>query len=92
MDANTILDSLRNIRSPFTAEQLRQINAAAVDRIRHEERVSAYKFGPGDRVRWTGRSGIPVTGTVIKKNQSTVSVRSDSGQSWRVGATLLERA
>lgn len=53
---------------------------------------AAAQFHIGDRVKFTNKGGIPVTGTVIGVNTKTVSVDSDSYGKWRVSPSLLKAA
>lgn len=47
-------------------------------------------FKVGDRVTFNDRNNIPVTGTVNRVNQKTVTVTPDNGDGrWRVSAALL---
>lgn len=53
------------------------------------------KWSKGDRVRFTGRRGAVVVGTVMRVNTKTVSVKPDGERGsryWRVGPSLLKAA
>lgn len=53
-------------------------------------RMNTATLGRGRKVKFKGRRGVIVTGTVEKVNRKTVTVRADSGQLWRVDGSLLE--
>jgi hypothetical protein len=75
-------------------EELRELNRTVVEAIRAREASVGGTFVVGDRVKFTGRSGQTVTGTVIKINAKTIKVKSID-VTWAVSPsllTLVERA
>lgn len=53
-------------------------------------RMNTATLGRGKKVKFVGRRGVMVTGTVEKVNQKTVIVKADNGVTWRVAGSLLE--
>ena len=53
--------------------------------------VAKYQFQPGDRVRFEGRRGKIVTGTVERLMQKNVRVTADGGVGWRVSPSVLTK-
>jgi len=53
-------------------------------------RMNTATLRRGARVKFTGRRGVVVTGTVEKVNRKTVTVRAEGGGLWRVAGSLLE--
>ena len=91
--------NLRHTNVPYAAIDLRtrpaQTAAAAVVVTSAPQRPAAKvparaEFKVGDRVSFNDRDNVPVTGTVSRVNQKTVSVTPDNmvGR-WRVSASLL---
>lgn len=71
-------------------QTLKRLRNAVLERMETLSKKATRAMRSGDRVRWTGRSGQTVFGTVIKPNRKTVSIRADDGTQWRVSTTLLE--
>jgi uncharacterized protein with PIN domain len=53
-------------------------------------RMNTATLGRGRRVKFKGRRGAMVTGTVEKVNRKTVIVKGDDNVTWRVAGSLLE--
>lgn len=53
-------------------------------------RMNTATLGRGKKVKFVGRRGVTVTGTVDKVNRKTVIVKGDDGITWRVAGSLLE--
>jgi hypothetical protein len=53
-------------------------------------RMNTATLARGKTVRFTGRRGVTVTGTVEQINQKTVIVKATDGVKWRVAGSLLE--
>jgi putative ribosome biogenesis GTPase RsgA len=71
--------------------QLREVTSAVGLRREWLTRQHMRSFVVGDRVRFdAGRRGV-VSGVLTKVNRKTVSVHADSGMTWRVAVSLIER-
>ena len=61
-----------------------------------EDRTKRDEFKYGDKVKFSPRKrGFPsvITGTVVKRNITTIEVKPDNGgRNWRVSASLLSKA
>jgi hypothetical protein len=53
-------------------------------------RMTTATLTRGKTVRFIGRRGVTVTGTVEQINQKTVIVKATDGAKWRVAGSLLE--
>jgi len=53
-------------------------------------RINTATLGRGCKVRFKGRRGVIVTGTVEKVNRKTVIVKGDDNVTWKVAGSLLE--
>lgn len=49
------------------------------------------KFNILDRVYFIDNDGNEITGTVIRLNQKTVTIKADDGKRWRVSPSYLKR-
>lgn len=80
--------------SKLTEEELVDLNREIVGRLkmlrglRRFEQIAAFR--PGDRVAFMSdiRDGV-VSGIVVRCNQKSVTLRTDSGEQWRVSPGLL---
>ena len=77
-------------------ETIDNLNRLIVDRIKNlmylKSNKELMKFNPGNRVRFTSRTGELKIGTVIRVNQKTISVAIDGEPGWwKVSPELLER-
>lgn len=75
---------------------LRALNKTVVALINNRIKAASFEAGMslrvGQEVKWTGRSGIPMTGTVTKVKPKMVSVNAGRDGLWNVSATLLKAA
>ena len=75
---------------------LRELNKTVVALINNRVKAASFEAGlalrVGQTVKWTGRSGIPMTGTVTKVKPKMVSVNAGRDGLWNVSATLLKAA
>lgn len=71
-------------------DEAEQVREAFRLRFENQRQNAKLAFRVGDRVRFTRKSGQVIRGTVAKRLRKNISVRSDTGQMWRVGPTLLE--
>jgi hypothetical protein len=53
-------------------------------------RMNTATLTRGKTVKFTGRRGVTVTGTVEQINRKTVIVKATDGTKWRVAGSLLE--
>jgi len=77
----------------FTEEELVHLNRLIVQRVRLMHQVKAHQamtqFRVGQRVQFTSRQGRVVKGVLTKYNRKSVTVASDTGESWTVAPSLL---
>jgi hypothetical protein len=77
-------------------DTLRALNKTVVAilnaRIKANQVQAASKLQVGQTVKWTGRSGIPMTGIVTKVKIKMVEVNAGAGGRWNVSATMLKAA
>jgi hypothetical protein len=81
-----------NLRSQIfgmNMQELAELNGLICDTMRRLQRTAARSFRMGDLVSFVDRNGRTLSGTVIKVNQKTVSVRSGN-TTWRVTGSLLK--
>lgn len=85
----TVTEIVREIRQLTDAEF-----ADLRENVRFEaalrEQGKARMFKPGEMVEFDARGRL-WTGSVVKVNQKSVSVKCDGGMNWKVGASLLRR-
>ncbi len=90
---NTALKKFESFLEGLTHHELTVLNRMVVDRIHimHKANtlMSMSKFHIGDRVSWDGSDGIIRSGTIIRMNQKTVSVKIDDASYWNVSPQLL---
>ena len=60
-------------------------------RQRQLSEILTLNFKKGDRVSFTGRYGVPLTGTVTKVNRKTVAVIDIHDTGWRISPSLLTK-
>lgn len=75
----------------FTDEEFRSIIAAVNYKSKERQARAAHSFRAGDKVCFTTKYGEKITGTVLKVNQKTVSVKTAT-TTWKVSGSLLSRA
>jgi hypothetical protein len=77
----------------FTEEELVHLNHLIVERLRLMHQVRTHqamtKFRVGQRVQFTSRQGRVVKGILTKYNRKSVTVITDSGESWTVAPSFL---
>ena len=75
-------------------DTLRALNKTVVAilnaRIKANQVQAASKLQVGQTVKWTGRSGIPMTGIVTKVKVKMVEVNAGLLGLWNVSATMLK--
>ena len=69
--ANTVVDNIRQLK---TQDEVNLVIEAIKLQMTYLSRKNIRQFVAGDKVKFTGRGGVPVTGTVTKVNQKTVLV------------------
>lgn len=80
----------------FTDEQLRSIGSAITYRRNQILKANKREMAVGSQVKFTGRQGRVVIGTVTKINRKFIIVREQSqgnsifGTNWRVPGNMLE--
>ena len=80
----------------FTDEQLRSIGSAVAYRRNQILKANKREMTVGSQVKFTGRQGRVVIGTVTKINRKFIIVREQSqgniifGTNWRVPGNMLE--
>ena len=86
-------ESLRTLSALVTAEILaRTPNLAPNINPTYGVRPKIADFRIGQRVKFTGRGGVPTIITIDRINQKTCSGKTDSGIGWRVSPGLLSAA
>ena len=90
--------NLRHSNLPYAAIELRttppqfDVEVMASPSPQPIEKPPHVKFKAGDRVTFNDRDNVPVTGTVSRVNQRSVTVTPDNNDGrWRVSAALLRR-
>lgn len=72
---------------PLCAINIRDVDVAIQS---HRQGLTKNELSIGDRVGFIDKSGIERTGEVVRLNQKTVTVESESGE-WRVAYQLLHK-
>jgi hypothetical protein len=72
----------------FSMDELREVQDAFRGAWNRTQRVATREFEVGDKVKWTGRRGNHETGTVLRVNQKSLTVRAADGVQWKVSASL----
>lgn len=77
----------------LTYDELVALNHRVVERLEFLKTVRAHRammaLSIGSRVSFESRREGRLTGTVIKRNQKTVTVRTDDEDQWRVPPEML---
>lgn len=76
----------------LSADELHSVNQAVKAAYTMLQSRAKFSFYVGESVRFTTRSGELVTGKVVKINQKTITVRTDTGMQWKVSPSLLRKA
>ncbi len=78
----------------LTEEELVELNHRVVERLRFLESMQIHndmmQFSPGEQVSFES-SGRRQLGTLVKYNQKTVTVITESGQKWNISPHLLSK-
>ena len=69
-------------------EDLKFLNRAVIDQMRHVSRVATRSWHVGDQVEFDGRNGRREQGQITKINQKTINVKTLMGN-WKVSAAML---
>jgi hypothetical protein len=89
------MTSVAQLHSMDTAT-LRALNKTVVAiinaRVKSDQVSAAAKLVVGQEVKWTGRSGLPMHGTVTKVKIKMVEVNAGPHGRWNVSATMLKAA
>jgi hypothetical protein len=79
----------------LTEAELIDLNHRIVERLRFLDHMRAHvemlEFKIGDRVTFQPPGQGPLEGMLTRYNKKTVTVITDSGQTWNVSPTLLSR-
>jgi hypothetical protein len=79
----------------LTEEDLLELNRRVVDQIRILRQArcldSMVEFNLGDRVTFKPGGGREIIGTVVRRNQKSITVATADGHQWRVSPTLLTK-
>lgn len=75
----------------LSAEDLRSVNQAVKAAYTMLQSRAKFAFYIGEPVSFTTRSGHPITGKVVKINQKTINVRTNTGMEWKVSPSLLRK-
>jgi hypothetical protein len=82
---------LAGLLAGMEKEDLMEASRMVRDAFSSLERREALAFKEGDRVRFEGKKGVMVEGTVEYPNEKTVTVKTDVGLRWRVSPSFLEK-
>ena len=72
-----------------TMEDYNRVAACLKVKFKQLSAREAARFFVGDRVKFTGKHGITVIGTITGINIKTINVTADGGAKWRVSPGLL---
>ena len=70
--------------------EIKEVIAVIKGRRAQIQEQEAFKFSVGDKVQFKGRRGEMIKGEVIKRNRTTVSIKTEQGN-WKVSAGLLTK-
>ena len=84
------LDEIIMAISHMSRDNLRRVRAATKSRSHELNRIATYSIRVGERVSWTHR-GRSYTGTVSKVNITTVNVKADNGERWKITSACLTK-
>lgn len=87
MEAN-LKSALLAVGQMYSHEDLRFLNQAVVDQLRHVSRVATRKWSVGDQVEFDNKRGNREQGQITKINQKTINVKTLMGN-WKVSAAML---
>jgi|TARA_R110001583_G_scaffold83219_1_gene219952 hypothetical protein len=86
-DFNTTLASVHSM----SQDQVNALVDAIKLRRTHMHRDAVHELNIGDRVKFTGRRGDTITGTITKKAIKNVIIDTGAGK-WRVPASIVTNA
>lgn len=75
----------------ITPEQHRRIVEVINSRVKTARRTAIRSLYSGDRVKWVGKYGVPMSGTVTGTGRTRVYVDGSDGRRWSVSASLLTK-
>ena len=79
----------------LTEDELIELNHRIVERLKFLESIHAHhemmRFSPGERVSFKPCGRDRQIGTLVKFNQKTVTVITESGQKWNISPRLLSK-
>ncbi len=79
----------------LTENELIELNHRIIERLKFLESMHAHnemmQFSPGDRVSFKPPRRDRQIGTLVKFNQKTVTVITESGQKWNISPHLLNK-
>lgn len=81
--------NIRKLVVDMNMQELRDLQDLVIVAMRRMQATATMMFRPGDRVSFQARDGRTISGRVLKVNQKTVSVMSDTNTLWKVSGTLL---
>ncbi len=81
---------------PMTKNELISLNKMIIHRVKIMNQLhdlgTLNRLKVGDKVKWNSKFGIVQTGTIIRLNSKTASVRiGESEGYWRISPQLLEK-
>lgn len=75
----------------ITPEQHKQIVGVINARVKTSRKAAMSTIRTGDRVKWSDKWGIPMSGVVTGTGRTRVYVTADGGGRWSVSASLLTK-
>lgn len=79
----------------MTEDELIELNHRIIQRLKFLESMHHHhamlKFNIGDKVSFEPPGRGRLTGTLVKCNQKTVSIITDTGQQWNVAPSLVSK-
>lgn len=89
--------TLYGLLTKMNTTELRALNAEVVRIVKGEStkkaKAACAELEVGQKVSFTNtRTGVEITGSIIKINIKTISVRSDASGMWRVPASMIKAA
>lgn len=79
----------------LSLEELRELNWKILKRMQKLRKMKLYgdlqKFDAGDRISFNGKGEELLTGTVLRVNQKSLTVKTDQGTMWYVAPALAAK-
>lgn len=92
LDRELFTEALRHM----SEADLLYLNRMVVERLnllaQAKSTMQLAQFTEGDRVSFTDNDGAVKTGTILRLNKKTVSLRTDDGHLWKVAPGFLRKA